>query len=425
MWKNKEQLNDVEKHSSDSKHYLSWQVTFQDLASILGFALIILSLSSCEGFFGKKTDPGFIDEPQFDDKQVAFVPIQPVLDGFVEPVDVVVGYDELLYVVDAGTDQIISMDLAGNEIAHFTVPGVKAMIQDRSLDILALGTLDTIVDNSLVTLACIYRLNLKAGLNYGLQHATVVNKIIQPFYYKVNFDKSADPLVNFNGIAIMYDNWYYVTRSGPGTSVLYGPDDAVLLFDSEDNFLTTIVVQTSSGFFNDYFKSPFGITGLAQAPQWASDPFKEDRDFIFTSISPTAALGVQYIDVEENENGISYTVKDLPVGDTTDADGFLYEPFRFASALDITYSGDGRNYIFIVDSEKDSLYHFTSNGLEGVQPPAGSNATKNIMVSFGGSGEGLTEFNQPRAVAYLRRILYVADAGNGRVLRFQLTTDFQ
>jgi hypothetical protein len=50
--------------------------------------------------------------------------------------------------------------------------------------------------------------------------------------------------------------------------------------------------------------------------------------------------------------------------------------------------------------------------------------TKNIRVSFGGSGNSLTEFNQPSGVAYLREIVYVADKGNGRVLRFQLTTDF-
>jgi hypothetical protein len=28
------------------------------------------------------------------------------------------------------------------------------------------------------------------------------------------------------------------------------------------------------------------------------------------------------------------------------------------------------------------------------------------------------------AVAYFNEILYVADAGNGRILRFKLTTDF-
>ncbi|MCB9231392.1 MAG: hypothetical protein H6581_07010 [Bacteroidia bacterium] len=393
-----------------------------------GISLLIvalLMLPGCEGFFGKKTDASFIDEPQFDNKQVAFVPVQPVLDGFVEPVDVVAGYDELLYVVDGGTEEIISHDLAGNEIARFTVPGIKAMAQDRSLDLLALGTLDTVINNSSVKLACIYRIDQKGALGYGLKFAKIVRKVIQPFYYKANFDKSKDPLVNFNGIAIMYDNWYYVTRSGPNKSALYGPDDAVLLFNAEDKFLTTITIQTSSGFFTDYFKSPFGITGLAQPPQWVSDPFREDRDFIFTSTSATTALKVQYIDVMDSDNGISYTVRDLAVGDSSQAAGFLYKPYRFGSALDITYSGDGRNYIFIVDAEKDSLYHFTSDGKEGVQPPAGSNETKNIKVSFGGTGDGLTQFNQPRAVTYLRRILYVADAGNGRVLRFQLTTDFQ
>ena len=43
----------------------------------------------------------------------------------------------------------------------------------------------------------------------------------------------------------------------------------------------------------------------------------------------------------------------------------------------------------MVDAEKDSLFHFTSDGREGVQPPSGANSTKNIKVSFGGTGDGL------------------------------------
>ncbi len=77
-----------------------------------------------------------------------------------------------------------------------------------------------------------------------------------------------------------------------------------------------------------------------------------------------------------------------------------------------------------MDREKDSLFQFTNTGLEGVKAPAGSTSTKNIRVSFGGTGVDLTQFNQPSAVAYYDRIVYVADAGNGRVLRFKLTTDF-
>ncbi|HEX2900688.1 MAG TPA: hypothetical protein VHS96_13280, partial [Bacteroidia bacterium] len=125
-----------------------------------------------------------------------------------------------------------------------------------------------------------------------------------------------------------------------------------------------------------------------------------------------------------SDGGTDFLVEQLPTGDTAKAEGFLYTPGRFASPVDVAYSGDGTNYIFVVDREKDSLYQFTNTGLEGVQAPAGSSSSKNIRVSFGGRGVGLTQFDQPAAVAYYNQIVYVADAGNRRVLRFKLTTDF-
>jgi len=88
-------------------------------------------------------------------------------------------------------------------------------------------------------------------------------------------------------------------------------------------------------------------------------------------------------------------------------------------------TGDGTNFIFVLDQQKDSLYQFTVTGLEGVKPPVGSATSKYQMASFGGRGDGLTQFNAPSSVAYKNRILWVCDTGNGRILRFKLTTDFQ
>ena len=79
----------------------------------------------------------------------------------------------------------------------------------------------------------------------------------------------------------------------------------------------------------------------------------------------------------------------------------------------------------MIDAEKDSLYQFTANGLEGVEPPPASGQTKFIKTSFGGTGIGAAQFNEPAAVAYNNRILYVADNGNSRLLRFKLTLDIR
>lgn len=79
----------------------------------------------------------------------------------------------------------------------------------------------------------------------------------------------------------------------------------------------------------------------------------------------------------------------------------------------------------MTDRGKDSLFVFTSGGVEGVQPPAGIRSTIPIRVSFGGTGDGAMQFDRPEGVAYFQRLVYVADRGNNRISRFRLNTDFE
>ena len=66
---------------------------------------------------------------------------------------------------------------------------------------------------------------------------------------------------------------------------------------------------------------------------------------------------------------------------------------------------DDAGNIYIADAQKDSVFKFTPFGDE--------------LQSFGGP----SVFNGPYAVAYYNNILYVADTGNNRILRFQLSTN--
>ncbi len=386
--------------------------------------LPLVLLVGCEGFFGTKTPTEFLDVPQYNDRSVAYVPIRPAIEGLSRPVDVIAGWDELIYVADEGSQEIISYDQAGNELGRFTVPGLGAIAQDRRLDLLATGTLDTVINGNAITLPVIYRIDLNKAGAYGLENARIKKTIVHPFYFKSSTPTSIDAQVRFRGIAPLADNRYFVTRTGVSNSPnqFGGPDDAVLLFDDDDTYLTPVAVSTSLGLFRDYFKQPYGISTLALPPQ--SPAVDRRGDFVFTSIAPGAALKVQYIAFFESEFGASYEVRNYVVGDTSRADRFLYEPNRWLEPVDVTVAGDGTNYIFVVDAARDSLYQFNALGFEGVNPPAGSRSNKAVLASFGGTGQELTQFNEPRGVAYLNQIVYVADAGNGRVLRFQLTTDF-
>lgn len=386
--------------------------------------LFALTLAGCEGFFGSRTPTDFLEVPLFDNRQVAYVPIQPAITGLSRPVDVIAGYDELIYVADAGSSEVIAYDQAGIEQGRMSIPGLQAIAQDRRLNLLAVGRLDTTVAGLSFSLPAIYRINLNPGGKYGIQHAIITQKIVHPFYFRSSVN-SADTRVRFEGIDALADNRYYVSRSGSSNSPQQfgGPDDAVLLFDAQDRFTTPVAVTTELGLFTDYFKAPRGLATQAKPPQ--SPAVNRDGSFAVAMAGPDLSLRVQRIQFVENDAGALFRLFPLQPLDTSRAGGALYTAGRFENPTDVTFSGDGTNYLFVVDAAKDSLYLFNNLGYEGVQPPPGSGSRKAVNVSFGGRGQGLTQFNEPRAVAYLNRILYVADAGNGRLLRFRLTTDFQ
>ena len=389
------------------------------LIKFISFIVLFATFSSCENYWGDKTDLSFIEVPEQSFREVAYVPVQPILNQFVSPTDIIAGFDELIYVVDNGSQEVIALDESGRELSRKFIQGAKAIAQDRRLNLLVLGTIDD-VDNPAIKRSCIYRLNLSGSIGYGLQYSAITDSVIHPFYFKTNAI-SSDAEVVFNGIAVLNDNSYYVTRKGPRISPT--KDDAVLLFDKDDNFITPIIISDNRGaIFNDYFEDPFDISTLVKPPQINTET---RGDFIFTSIDPNGVLNVQQIQKMESVDGVSYVPKTDWSNDTTLADNFINEPFKFKEPTGVEFTGDGTNYIFVIDKSQDSLFQFTSTGLEGVQPPPASGGTKYIKTSFGGTGVGASQFNNPSAVAYKNRIVYVADAGNGRVLRFKLTLDIR
>lgn len=385
--------------------------------------LLCLCISSCTNFFGKKTNLDFIPKPNYSNKPVAYVPLQPDIKGFQFPTDVIVGWDQIIYVADEGAQKIFSYDLADNPMASLYIPGLTSVAQDRHLDLIAIGTVDTFINSKKYTLSAIYRIRLNNPKGYGLQNAVIIHKTIHPFYFTTGFN-ALDTQTRFKHVGILANNNYYVTRTGPSNALTQfgGPDDAVIEFSAADSFETPVYVSTQNGEYTNYFKTPSGIATRAQPPQ--SSSVNPKGDFIFTSLKTGFPLAVQEIDeTTDPMYGVFYKLGYYPVGDTTKASGFLYTPNKFVEPTGVTIAGDGTNYVWVVDAYKDSLYQFNSQGLEGVTPPPGYGSTKNIKVSFGGIGSDLSHFDQPMAVAYYNKIVYVADAGNGRILRFELTTD--
>lgn len=394
---------------------------------IVSFSLIYLT--GCKGWFGEKTDIGFIEVPKYDAGSVAYVPILPALTGLVEPVDVVTGFDELIYVADKGSQELIAYDQAGRRLQAMTIPGIKAVAQDRRLQILALGTKDTLIGDKTYQLDALYRIEPKQGGSYGLNNAKITKILVHPFYFRPSFSPTNDVQVRLNDVAVLADNSYYVTRSGPSNNPnqFGGPDNTVLVFNAKDEWQGVMLVQSSQGETSNFFRQPQAIVTTVQPAIFPVNTVSDKEDFYVSSLDPNTSLKVQAIRAQGSEDvGTIYSfATDLIVGDTSRADGFLYTANRFQAPYGLAYQPGSVNYLFVTDSQKDSLYVFSTNGLEGVRPPAGSSSTKFIKVSFGGTGSGPLQFRRPQGVTYADRIVYVCDSGNGRVVRFRLTTDFQ
>ena len=360
-----------------------------------------LSLSSCEDYFGSKTDLDFIEVPNYGIREIAYVPIQPAFDGFVHPTDLCIGFDELIYVVDAGTEEIICLDESGAEQGRFGVPGVKSVRMDRRLDLLAIGTHDTTINNVAYTLPAIYRINQTGTSGYGLDYARIVHKTVHPFYFKSTFS-TGDANAEFGQIAVLasadpaLNNRYYVTRRGTiSNNANQGPDQAVVLFDANDAYVSPISVTTSAGLFTNYFKAPQGIVGFAQPPQLTA---RAGDDFWFTSLDANQEIRVQQINLVETQFGADYKPGvAIPNPDRTDR--WIGQPGLFERPVGMAMAGDQTRYLFVVDEAKDSVFQFTANGLEGIPPPPASGETRYAKVSFGGRGTGPMQFNGPVAWA--------------------------
>src|SRR5690606_13299157 len=120
----------------------------------------------------------------------------------------------------------------------------------------------------------------------------------------------------------------------------------------------------------------------------------DDLSFIISqgASSQDIPFRVLWVNAVETLDGLEFRPNSsLLAKDTTRAQSFLYDQYKFKNPTGMAYSADARGHIFVVDAETDSLYMFQSNGFEGVNPPPGSSMQKVINVSFGGEGNGPRE----------------------------------
>ncbi len=396
---------------------------------LVHLANALLLLVSCMGSKKDATIDDIFKQGKIDPKLVptgvGYVPVLPFFKGLLHPVDVVAGYDELIYVVDDRGLNIL--DQTGAIKQTITFSGATDVTQDRRLHTYIAARVDIVVGGQSKNVAAVFHL-----INTAIGSYQIIDTLIHPFCDESRTGtgfRADDEQVKFTGLACTADNTLLVARTGPkNTDPTANPDNTVLKFDPNGKNL-----GYGNG-LNPNSPSLKSVLGLSSIATFAAPPqrvfgMSESQDFLITQADPRKdiefrTLWIKFILDPDNGNYHSENSQILNF-DTTKASNFLYRPYRFANPTDIYAAPDGSGYLFIVDADSNKLYQFTQKGFEGVNPAANSSEKKQQLVSFGGKGSGPFEFDAPSGVCYFRKTVFVADRNNNRICRYKLSTDLQ
>lgn len=397
-------------------------------------------LAGCDGLFGSKTDlttDEIFDEARIDPtlfQEVEYVPLFPFFsnggDGspLENPTDVYIGFDQFIYVTDARGLHVL--DLAGRPANFIPIDGgATNVVQDRRFDVYVTARRDTTLSNRTWRLPVVMKYT---GITTG--NPRIAHILWHPFDDETRFFNRPNPVdtdeeAEFTGVGILANNSILVSRRGPvndPTSVIL-PHNSVLEFNALGEPLSQILLSPTIPSLRSAV-SPVDLITYVHPPQ--RQTYAPDKHFVIAQAPDTGPLQFSVLSIRavQTPDGLEYRPDTDMVQSAANpelGERFLYDEFRFERPGGLAYAADGTNYFFVTDTGKDSLFVFTSRGIEGVAPPPGARTTQPVRVSFGGTGSGAMQFQDPLGVAYFRRIVYVADHGNNRIARYRLNTDFE
>lgn len=396
--------------------------------------MVAFTFTSCEFLFGSREDDEVDDifeqgkiDPDLVQNDVGYVPLLPFWKGFSNPIDVYVGFDEMVYVIDDNGLNIL--DLKGELHRTIYIPDAKEVIQDRRIHTFVAGTTEIEINGETKKLAAVYHLKNTASATGPEFVDTLIHPFCDVSRKNISF-RNEDLQVAFNGLAIRPDNTLLVSRTGVINDLTSSarPDNAILFYDQNGE---NIGYANGLNPVSSNLKSVLGVSAIATpvAPPQTLYGMSETHDFLLAQSDPGAEIEYHVLWIKEYidpEGGVIYGENPVMLDkDLTEATSFLYDPGKFVQPSDLFWAPDQSAYIFVTDSKNNKFYQFTTKGYEGVQPPPNSTQSKNIIVSFGQEGSGPFEFVEPSGVCYFRKTIYIADKGNNRISRYQLNTDIE
>jgi hypothetical protein len=320
-----------------------------------------------------------------------YVRQHPDWTGFNGPEGIIVGFEPIIYVADTYNDRIVMLDIAGRPMGYSQrIKRPVAIAQDHRLQLLVCAEFDTMISGTTVTFGAIYRLYLPA-----VAHA-IANAVPQRVFYE-----PGDATRRYTAVATLWDNSYYVGRTGPkNDAVLIDRDNAILLFDKNDVLISPVTSNFSSD--GTGLLSIHSVTGVATVPTGKT------VDFIFSQVRASDVeplFKVQWIKLVTQGQTTNYDSKFYP---STSGDVDLLTINKFVEPRGLVVDPLGN--LLVVDAGANRVLRFNSRGIE--------------RFSFGGPDDpyGRT-FNQPYSIAYFDKTLFIVDRGNNRICRYKLSID--
>jgi sugar lactone lactonase YvrE len=320
-----------------------------------------------------RTSPGIPD--------TTYVPISPAWTEaggipYSGPEDIHIGFDGYLYITDTGNDRIVKLDQGGNFMAQYE--GVKqpnSVSQDLLLRLVATGgntiymkSRDQQVFDSLYTGKDIYVVSPDTLIDTVI--VSPDSMVIDTTYYIDSLQTA------YKGIATDLR-----PQSGYSTYLVcdYTRDEITRFLLYQPGELINLGAAVPPGYELSKTRGPLGIFTYMRGTRL--------RLLFCQSLYYYC---VQLLDGETLE----------PVIPRSDSSN-IYWQGTMDKAEDV--ATDEFENIFVVDRDKNQVHKFSRNGVK--------------ILSFGG------DLKDPMGLAYANKILYVADTGNDRIIRFVLSTD--
>ena len=249
--------------------------------------------------------------------------------------------------------------------------------------------MDTIVNGQTQTFGAVYKLNLVSA-GHQVENAPITKLL--PRTSDLNY-----PARRYTAVTVFFNNAFYVARTGPANSSFVDPDNSILNFIPK-RLLGGGEGDTLIGRVPNIDPLSSGLVSANHISSLTSFN-RKNIDFIET-LTGNTSIRTQWLTYVVTPVSADYVARLTP----SDG-GALMSPNKFTQPEGSCIDDAGN--IYIADAQKDSVYKFTPLGDE--------------LQSFGGADV----FNQPYAVAFFDRILYVVDSGNNRIVRYILSTDLR